>query len=355
MEKIRERMRHLTVEFSEMVCATLNEMINLNYAKNESSFSNVPFHKAQGTIAFIHFGGTIQGDCFLLFSKQTTKELVSCLRQIGMYPEDETEKVIIKELVSEVLNTSVGRLLPQLEDEIESVSYMPPIIVSGEITFPRVASNSIVISGRAGNVTCVFALNMVNLKITQTLKTISEDLAAKTRQAHTDGLTGLFNRLHFDEVFKILAEGAHGSEIQLSLMILDVDNLKLINDTFGHQVGDSVIITTAETVMTSLRSEDIPCRYGGDEIVILLPNTPLNNTGIVAGRIMQHLTRKSADLQDRIKNLQDVTLSIGVAQLGEDESPEHLFDRADRALYAAKKAGRNTVKYALPGGVIGDV
>jgi diguanylate cyclase (GGDEF)-like protein len=355
MEQLCERMGRLTHSFSEMVCSTLNEMMDLNYVKVETSFSTNPFHKGHGIIVVIHFGGTIQGDCFLILPRNTTSALIRCLKDQGAYSENDTEQQVIEELLSEVLNTSVGRLLPQLEREIESVSYMPPIIVSGEIIFPRVASNSIRINGSAGEMTCVFALNMVNLKITQTLKSISEDLAVKTKQAKTDSLTGLNNRMHFDEVFNVLVESAGNGDMELSIMILDVDNLKKINDTLGHQVGDTVIVTVADTVITSLRSEDIPCRYGGDEIVVLLPNTTLSNTKNVTARIRNCLEEKGAKLRKRIRKAPDITMSIGVAQLEGGETSEEFFNRADRALYAAKKAGRNRVRFSLPDGIVKDI
>lgn len=338
-----------------MVCTTLNEMVDLNYVKVDSSFSNDPFNKAHGIIVVIHFGGTIQGDCFLILPHDTNSALIHCLKDQGACSENDSEQQVIEDLLSEVVNTSVGRLLPQLEREIESVSYMPPIIISGEITFPRVASNSIHINGSAGEMTCVFALNMVNLKITQTLKSISEDLAVKTKQAKTDSLTGLNNRMHFDEVFGMLVTGARNGEMELSIMVLDVDNLKKINDTLGHQVGDTVIVAVADTVIASLRSEDIPCRYGGDEIVVILPNTMLSNTKSVTARIREHLQHKSKKLKKSIGKAPDITMSIGIAQYNDGESASDFFNRADSALYAAKKAGRDRVRFSLPDRIVKDI
>ena len=144
------------------------------------------------------------------------------------------------------------------------------------------------------------------------------------------------NRWCFDESFEAFACAEKTLSSSLSLIILDIDHLKTINDTFGHQTGDLVLVTVAQTILMTLRGEDIACRYGGDEIAIYLPNTILINAQHVAERIQQRLTTKSRDISDRKQGLPDITVSMGIAQLQEKESCESLFERADKAMYEIK-------------------
>jgi diguanylate cyclase (GGDEF)-like protein len=344
MQSNIEQMEQLTRRFAQTVCATLMDMVGIGFTIQEETFNREPFSRGSGTIAFIPFGGTIQGNCMLAFSTRVTRLLIAMYLKRSGTGEPDDWRIQFEELISEVLNVSVGRLMPYLEQEIEAVSYMPPILISGSVSFPRVASNRVAITGEPGDITCVLALNMANLRIAQTLKSLSDDLVKKTKMVFIDSLTGLKNRRYFDEVFSKLVKSSRSLGSRMSLLLIDIDNFKTFNDIHGHQTGDSVLSMTARAIIEGIREMDVACRYGGDEIVVILPDTPAGGARNIAERIQRALTSENAKLQDRIEALPDVTISIGIAQMNIDDSAEHFFRRADTALSAAKKNGRNCIE-----------
>jgi diguanylate cyclase (GGDEF)-like protein len=159
--------------------------------------------------------------------------------------------------------------------------------------------------------------------------------------AITDSLTGLCNRRHF---FALLGQEVNRSSrygAPLSLIMLDVDHFKQVNDTYGHVVGDQVLQAITQTCRAQVRQTDTLGRYGGEEFVILLPETPLNHARQIAERICNDIARLPVTISDRLIN---ITVSIGVASLERGyASPEKLLNDADRALYLSKQAGRNRV------------
>ena len=158
----------------------------------------------------------------------------------------------------------------------------------------------------------------------------------------TDQLTGLANRRHFEQVLGAFYNQARRYNRPLSLIIIDVDFFKAINDTGGHQVGDEVLKSVAEAIEKACRKADLPCRFGGDEFAVLMPETAAVDAAAVAQRIVQSVS----DLKIRIKNISlTLTISGGVADLnsGEMDSPEAMLALADRALYTAKEMGRNRI------------
>jgi diguanylate cyclase (GGDEF)-like protein len=132
----------------------------------------------------------------------------------------------------------------------------------------------------------------------------------------------------------------------LSLLVLDVDNLKKLNDLAGHGTGDLALSIVGDVLNTTCRSRDVAARFGGDEFAILLPRTRSSEARIVAERIRSELARQRATYQAPLDNL--LTISIGIADLTviDDPRPNALFDAADRALYVAKQAGRNRIEIA---------
>ena len=163
------------------------------------------------------------------------------------------------------------------------------------------------------------------------------------RQAVTDELTGLFNHRRFQEAMESEAERARRFSQDLGLVMLDIDDFKKVNDTYGHQQGDMVLAEVARILRESSREIDAPARYGGEELAVVLPQTDLEGAYNLAERVRSGIAGLELPLPDRNGTLR-VTASLGVAALphGEGE-PRDLLARADAALYEAKRSGKNKV------------
>jgi len=161
--------------------------------------------------------------------------------------------------------------------------------------------------------------------------------AVITKIAATDALTGLANPRRFYEALEgaISLARRHGSP--LSLVGLDLDGLKRVNDTLGHEAGDEVLVSLAELLAALCRTEDLPARLGGDEFTVLLPGTELGGAQGLAERVLAAVHSCAGLAQRR------VTVSAGVVQWTLDELPDELLPRADEALYAAKRQGGDAV------------
>ena len=184
---------------------------------------------------------------------------------------------------------------------------------------------------------------------------VADDLEADVQRklaeaALREPLTGLYNRRHFQERFAAEVAVAHRHGRPLSLLMIDVDFFKRVNDRHGHLAGDEVLKTVARALQQGIRIEDILARFGGEEFVVLAREAALPEAQAVAERLRQLVEVA----QTRWESGHDVpvgiavTVSVGVAQLGTDETERDLFEAADQAVYKAKKAGRNRVTIAGP-------
>ncbi|MBO6716658.1 MAG: PleD family two-component system response regulator [Rhizobiaceae bacterium] len=161
--------------------------------------------------------------------------------------------------------------------------------------------------------------------------------------AVTDGLTGLHNRRYLDSHLETLFERAVARRRPLSLMILDIDRFKAINDTHGHDVGDEVLVEFATRMRRNVRGIDLACRYGGEEFIIVMPDTEFAVAARVAERIRAEIAGNAFAYGSDGKTI-DVTISVGVSSLQQPkDSAAALLKRADVALYEAKNGGRNRV------------
>lgn len=170
---------------------------------------------------------------------------------------------------------------------------------------------------------------------------LQEDYYRIKEESLTDALTGLKNRRAFDDAFEEHTAEAKEQGQDLCLLILDADHFKKVNDTFGHGIGDSVLRVIAKVIKTLVRGNDFTARFGGEEFIILLPETPLEGAMKVAEKIRQVIA--SQNLKHNDQNLGSITVSLGVALFDYNESKEQFFERADAALYSAKDSGRNRV------------
>jgi diguanylate cyclase (GGDEF)-like protein len=172
---------------------------------------------------------------------------------------------------------------------------------------------------------------------TQLQKTLAE-LAQISR---IDGLTQIYNRRHWQESLEQEYAKARRHEKNLSLIMLDLDHFKLLNDNYGHQCGDMVLIEVSALISSLLRVEDVFGRYGGEEFAIILPETSLSGAIGLAQRICNSIAATALTYKDQTLK---VTVSLGVAQLSAEEvNYEELITQSDNALYQAKALGRNQV------------
>lgn len=163
--------------------------------------------------------------------------------------------------------------------------------------------------------------------------------------AVTDQLTGLYNRRYLASHLSAMFDRAYWTGRPLSVMVLDIDHFKTVNDNHGHDVGDRVLKEFAERISNSIRGIDLACRYGGEEFLIAMPDTDLNFASVVAERLRQEIAAQKFHLNSGRDEL-SVTVSIGLASTEngpEDDSAQKLIKRADEALYEAKTGGRNRV------------
>jgi diguanylate cyclase (GGDEF)-like protein len=210
------------------------------------------------------------------------------------------------------------------------------VIVVDRMAFPqyrdRYVNLALSISGVAG----------LAIDNARTYRRLMELQRALELEAHTDALTGCMSRRHFLNVARLEVARAHRHDEKVSLLMLDLDHFKMINDLYGHPIGDLVLQELVRVCLAALRREDTMGRLGGEEFAILLPETGCDKALEVATRLCNELA--AVEMPMNGKPALRFTVSIGIATLGhEDLAISGLLDRADHALYEAKRAGRNRV------------
>src|SRR5229473_1854243 len=178
---------------------------------------------------------------------------------------------------------------------------------------------------------------------TRELDTIRDSLNKSEERAKTDTLTGLPNRRALDEFFRKAQIAAMEQGEPLGVLLIDIDHFKAFNDNFGHGVGDQVLRLMANVLRERLRDIDLPARYGGEELIAVLPGADLATCVAVAERIRRLISESRITRRSTGEILPSITVSIGVGQFQFGESMADLIDRCDRALYLAKRTGRDRV------------
>lgn len=178
------------------------------------------------------------------------------------------------------------------------------------------------------------------------VKKVTQTAAALLDLATHDPLTRFVNRRYFMETARALLQSARQTPRQpLSVLMLDLDHFKRVNDTWGHSAGDAALARFADIVRANVRTSDICARLGGEEFAVLLPGTSADSALIVAEKL-----RHAVAIAPPTDLIPAVTVSIGVSTLAEPfDTVDHLLERADKALYRAKTGGRNCVRSAVPG------
>lgn len=179
---------------------------------------------------------------------------------------------------------------------------------------------------------------------------LEQEIKSLREQVNIDPLTHLYNRRYFTQSIYQESERTQRTGLPTSLVLIDIDFFKKINDVYGHQQGDQVLEYIAKSIDQNCRKIDIPCRYGGEEFAIILPSTPLNIAVQVSSRLREIISSLVIETQDGEKqttNQIKITASFGIASMEHQKqcSVEQLIELADKHLYLAKESGRNCLKY----------
>jgi diguanylate cyclase len=179
------------------------------------------------------------------------------------------------------------------------------------------------------------------IEASEELDKIRDSLKLAEQHSNTDALTGLANRRAFEEFIRSAQIAAMETGEPLSILMIDIDHFKKFNDNFGHQVGDQVLRLVAKVLQESVREGDLAARYGGEELIAVLPGATVDICAEVAERIRRRISEARLTRRATGEEISSVTVSIGVAQFRLAESAEAMIERCDRALYQAKRSGRN--------------
>jgi diguanylate cyclase len=174
--------------------------------------------------------------------------------------------------------------------------------------------------------------------LAQKVETLNRELKKTKEESQKDGLTGINNRKALDAYLRNLVERNNITRLTFSLLLIDIDDFKAINDTYGHQAGDGVLVSLTSKISGFIRSDDFIGRYGGEEFVLILPGASLRNANKKAKQICKTISSTRFIFNDIQLKL---TISIGVSSFKKGDTAFTVVERADHALYAAKKMGKN--------------
>ncbi len=174
------------------------------------------------------------------------------------------------------------------------------------------------------------------------VNSLRQELEKTRAKSMTDGLTAVYNRQAFDEILLELIERSRVMNLEFSLLMLDLDNFKKINDTHGHLLGDQVLVAFCQKCRGAIRGDDVLARYGGEEFAVILPGANLKNALKKGRQICDAISSvRYATSDDPDNDYLCITVSIGLTAFKKDDTPETIIGRADKGLYKAKKNGKN--------------
>jgi diguanylate cyclase len=182
------------------------------------------------------------------------------------------------------------------------------------------------------------------IETSEELEKIRDSLKLAEQHSNTDALTGLANRRALEEFVRSAQITSMETGEPLSILMIDIDHFKKFNDSFGHQVGDQVLRLVAKVLQEIVRGDDLAARYGGEELMAVLPGTAVDICAEVAERIRRRISEARLTRRATGEEISSVTVSVGVAQFRLAESAEMMIERCDRALYQAKRSGRNRIQ-----------
>ncbi len=175
------------------------------------------------------------------------------------------------------------------------------------------------------------------------LKQLHRELEISQQEARTDALTGLTNRRGLEKRLELERIRARQNNAFFSVIMIDIDHFKTVNDTFGHLVGDSLLKGFATVLTSQVRRKDLATRYGGEEFLIILPETDVEGAYAVAEKIRSTLSTKEWTIKETGKRIGQIKASMGISQYSLTETGNQVINRADEALYHAKSTGRDRI------------
>lgn len=277
------------------------------------------------------------------FTRQINHQLYNTYIADGASETMENVQAETKALVESLLNKLQGmhkgtRKFSGSLDNFQEILKSEPDVE----TFSKMVANLIDETAEIeqSNAQMVETLGLMNSEV----DALRSDMENLNVVALTDPLTGINNRRAFDEAIEVLLSQYAAKAHIFSFLLLDIDHFKMFNDTHGHAIGDKVLAYVAATLKQSIRAEDVIARFGGEEFVILLPDTDYIGAMAVADIVRAMVCQKNllAGTESK-KNIGRINISIGVAVVRDDDDPSSIIDRADKALYQAKETGRNRV------------
>jgi two-component system, cell cycle response regulator len=234
----------------------------------------------------------------------------------------------------------------EVVSKLQSVDSDIPIIVVTTHESVPVAIEAMK-AGAYNYITQPFNLDELKLVVQHALerKQLKEEVKEKRHfqeMAIMDGLTKIYNRSYFDELIRREEDRARRYPQKFSLFMIDLDDFKKYNDSFGHQAGDAILFNVAQLFQRTIRTSDFVARYGGEEFVIITPQTDKTHASVLASRLLSGVGRLMIQVDETTRL--SVTVSIGLATFGDDASDKDaLIQSADKALYQAKVLGKNRV------------
>mgnify|MGYP002031710300 CR=1 FL=1 len=292
-------------------------------------------------------------DSYLIIKNESTLALYTYGLDADI-PEDESKKVIEKA-------SEIWKEQPHFEKE----RFIYPTVIPGrnhllsidsslmEVKFDFTISIPIMLRGQVYGVV-FFSLesfhelsasnsqyfHLISKMSSQALDNAFFHLKTK-KMAHQDGLTGLHNHQSFQRILTEKMEKAKKGKSEVSLILIDIDNFKKINDTYGHQIGDDVLKILGKILKDDTRKGDEPARYGGEEFAVILPDTPIDQGVLVSERIREHVEKET--FHDKENRPFNVTISLGISSFihSENKTEKALISESDQALYKAKSSGKN--------------
>ena len=271
--------------------------------------------------------------CPASFSQEAVKNMINVFSTLGEEPVD------AKRVTLHIEKRKLKAKQETMDQKATLKSHLTlPLAVEGEILGCLSVQSE---QPNAFDAQDLQFLSVIGYQMAASLKHFQRFSSIKNMATY-DTLTGLYNRRYFEERLEIEAQNSFRSCIPLSLVMVDIDHFKKVNDTFGHTEGDQILCKISSLLKNSVRRKDTVARYGGEEFILILPEAALQQSFVIAERIRQRAENTLFEVGRARVNL---TLSMGISNFPSHrvKSKEELIKMADQALYDAKRGGRNKV------------